>query len=276
MRISSLILSFLLVLGSEAALASSPWQEGFGYKARLVDGILGEDGTYKAGFEVVLEKGWKTYWRVPGENGVPPLFKFDASTNMKEANVHWPAPVLFKDGEGVSVGYKHRVLLPFTIVPQAKDRAVHLNLSAFFGVCSEICVPVDANMSVLLDPKTSVTIEENLIDEALSLVPVSASSSRLDVRKATLHTEAGREFVDLALDVPVDGSSLTVLAEGSQQGWYLLPLAAVATKAQTSNGYFKVTVPLYRHEKVALKGDETVRVTVITDGEAIEKTVTLQ
>ena len=60
----------------------------------------------RAGIELRLAPGWKTYWRYPGDSGIPPRFDFAKSRNVKSVTVRWPAPQRLTDESGTSIGYK--------------------------------------------------------------------------------------------------------------------------------------------------------------------------
>src|SRR5512147_98890 len=95
-------------LGTPAQAADeSPWNEDVRSAIRLIAGSnKADDALLRAGIEVKLRPGWKTYWRYPGDAGVPPHFDFSGSENFKKADVLFPAPRLFTDETGHSLGYK--------------------------------------------------------------------------------------------------------------------------------------------------------------------------
>lgn len=254
------------------AYAASDWVAGFGYKARLIDGARQADGTLQGALEIVLEDGWKTYWRVPGESGIPPLLDFAASGNVKNVVVRWPAPLIFKDGSGTSVGYKNRVVLPLSITPETLNEKIDLNLSAFFGVCQEICVPADAKLDVQLDPASSGNAGQAIIDEAMKTVPSLKIASGFDVAEAWLSSGQDKEHVYLSLELPRGASKVMVLTEGPQD-WYFHPYQ---TELAAVDAPFMAKIPIHRQIRTPLSGNETVRVTVIAGGKAIEKTVALR
>src|SRR3974390_3241401 len=75
----------------------------------------------RAGIEIRLKPGWHTYWRYPGDAGVPPRFDFSGSRNVGAVTVLWPAPRRMAE-QGLSIiGYTGDVILPLVIVPP--DRA---------------------------------------------------------------------------------------------------------------------------------------------------------
>src|SRR5258705_8750265 len=78
---------------AQTAIATSSWIEAHASRARLVAGrTKTANGTYLAGIEIGLDDGWKTYWRMPGDSGVPPSFDWKGSTNVAAVNVLYPAP----------------------------------------------------------------------------------------------------------------------------------------------------------------------------------------
>ena len=84
------------LLGTGLALAgddASRWDGDARSAARLISGLQAETGgALRAGVEVRLKAGWHTYWRYPGDAGVPPQFDFKDSQNVKRLDVLWPAP----------------------------------------------------------------------------------------------------------------------------------------------------------------------------------------
>src|SRR5215467_2370509 len=88
----------------------SRWDEDLQSAARLIAARANNtpEGTvFRAGLEIKLKEGWKTYWRYPGDSGVPPAIDTSKSDNVKTVNVLYPAPSRFPDGAGGnSIGYK--------------------------------------------------------------------------------------------------------------------------------------------------------------------------
>src|SRR5262245_56375975 len=89
---------------------ASPWQRDAHSAVRLLAGS--RSGTVLlGGVTIQLQPGWKTYWRTPGDSGVPPRFDFSKSDNVEAVTVLWPAPSKFDDGAGgFALGYKHQVV----------------------------------------------------------------------------------------------------------------------------------------------------------------------
>src|SRR3954466_10857272 len=112
--------SLLIVTACSAIAADvSPWEDDAQSAARLISArAVNESGgrMFRAGVEIKLKEGWKTYWRYPGDSGVPPVLDFSMSQNVKTVTVLYPAPTRFSDGgAGHSIGYKGAVTLPLHV-----------------------------------------------------------------------------------------------------------------------------------------------------------------
>src|SRR5216684_7959987 len=100
----------LLIVTASAAIAAdvSPWEDDGQSAARLISArAINESGgrMFRAGVEIRLKEGWKTYWRYPGDSGVPPVLDFSKSQNLKSVSILWPAPHRFMDDGSASIGY---------------------------------------------------------------------------------------------------------------------------------------------------------------------------
>ena len=104
--------------------------------------------THVAAIKITLAPDWKTYWRSPGANGIPPQFEWDTGTNVTSVSMDWPQPKVFHSGGAQSIGYSDEVILPL-IVTKGKGTAT-LSGTLRFGVCQDICVPVDMAVNIPL------------------------------------------------------------------------------------------------------------------------------
>ena len=102
--------------------------------------------------QIRLEPGWKTYWRTPGNSGVPPSFDWSGSKNLKAAQVLYPAPHRFADASGTAIGYEDEVVFPVKITPERPGEPVELKLNIDYGLCKTLCIPNEASLSLELPP----------------------------------------------------------------------------------------------------------------------------
>src|SRR5580700_9952979 len=152
---------------------ASPWQRGGHSAVRLLAGSR-SGSVLLGGIAMQLEPGWKTYWRSPGDSGVPPRFDFSKSENIEAVTVLWPAPTKFDDGAGGhSLGYHNQIVLPLRIVAKNADKPVTLRADVNYAVCEKLCIPVEANAELAFNSVAST--EDSALFAALDTVPKPAN-----------------------------------------------------------------------------------------------------
>lgn len=137
-------------LGSGARAETGAWAEAAHAKVRLVAAVsaTGTSQTVTLGLEIKLDPGWKTYWRAPGEGGLPPRFDWSGSANLAGIDVGWPAPNRFEIGGMESVGYADHVILPLDAKLARPGEQLALRLALRYAVCREICMLAEANLAL--------------------------------------------------------------------------------------------------------------------------------
>lgn len=111
------------------------------------------DGSaWHTGVLIALDPGWKTYWRMPGEAGVPPEFTWKTSLPAR-VEAQFPTPRRYADASGETVGYEGEALFPVTVTPEGPADDLRLDLALFFAVCKDICIPARAEASIELGPQ---------------------------------------------------------------------------------------------------------------------------
>src|SRR5215510_10949401 len=144
----ALLVGALLPWTSGAVIAAddvTAWDGDARSAARLVAGSQpAGDGALRAGLEIRLKSGWHTYWRYPGDAGVPPQFDFAASQNLKRAVVLWPAPQRIEEAGGSSIGYLGKIIFPLRVQPLDPAKPVLLRLKLGYAICEKLCVPAEA------------------------------------------------------------------------------------------------------------------------------------
>lgn len=206
------------------AAAANPYAENI--TARLLPGWRQADGRHVAGLELRLAEGWKTYWRAPGEAGVPPVFSWQGSDNLKGAAVVWPRPVVFDQNGLRSIGYKDRVVLPIVLTPTSANAPITLRADLTVGICDEVCVPVEMRLAGVLEPNGGH--RDPAIAAAMASRPYSAQEGK--VASVNCRVAPGKHGIALTVDIamPSTGGAETVVVEsGDPQVW-----AADATSAR--------------------------------------------
>src|SRR4051812_43433024 len=212
---------------SAIAADVSPWEDDLQSAARLIGARAhNESGgrVFRAGVEIKLKEGWKTYWRYPGDSGVPPVLDFSKSQNVKTVTVLYPAPTRFSDGGGGhSIGYQGAVTLPLHVVAQDASKPVTLNLKLDYAVCEKLCVPAEAKLELVLTG--AETANEAALSAAEMRVPrVVAVGSDGTPSIHAVRREAGSGKPRVTVDVAGPaGAPLALFAEGPTAQWALPP-----------------------------------------------------
>lgn len=154
-----------------AATAVSPWAGTGHARVRLIDAGALAGARRLAGIEIALDPDFLTYWRTPGEAGVPPTADFAGSTNLAGAALKFPAPDRFDEGGVEAYGYKARVVFPVLVEPMDAGRPVDLAMALSFAICAKLCLPVQANCALELSAD-STSSEAESVREALARVPM--------------------------------------------------------------------------------------------------------
>ena len=212
---------FLAIVRPALAADASAWDGGQHTAARLIAGATPQ----RAGVEIRLAPGWKTYWRYPGDSGVPPRFDFSGSQNVKSVTVRFPAPKRLPDESGITIGYKHDVVFPLDIVPEDAGKPVTLRLKLDYAVCEKICVPAEAKAELTLSGPSAFV---DRIDASAAAVPKAVplgGGGALSIR--AVRREGGKVVVDVAAPA---GAEVELFAEGPTPDW-ALPVPARVSEA---------------------------------------------
>lgn len=232
-RAAALCLALAALAFPQAARAAAPglsdWASGGHSRARLL--ALGPSATggakRQAAVEIELDPGFLTYWRNPGEAGLPPTLDTTESDNVAAVAVDFPAPALFEEAGVPLYGYRTRVTLPLEVELADPARPATLAVTLDYAVCSTICLPGKVALRLAL-PGTSDPAVQALIEAAKAAVP----------RRVTLGAP-GPRGID---HVDREGRGLTVSARGelpaslfveAPEGWFLTAHAPKPGEAGT-------------------------------------------
>jgi DsbC/DsbD-like thiol-disulfide interchange protein len=218
-----------LIAASNAADAdASRWDGDARSAVRLIAGSSPPDGgPIRAGVEIRLKSGWHTYWRYPGDAGVPPRFDFSQSQNLKSVEVRWPAPQRIPEQGLVAIGYTGDVILPLAIVPQIRGEPVKLRLKLDYAVCEMLCVPAEGKAELVLTAGASS--HETALAAAEARVPKRTALGEglaLIVRSVRREDTGRRPRIIVDVAAP-PAAEIALFAEGPTADWALPVPAAV-------------------------------------------------
>jgi DsbC/DsbD-like thiol-disulfide interchange protein len=196
------------------AADTSAWDGDQRAAVRLIAGAQ-RGAVHRAGIEIRLAPGWKTYWRYPGDSGIPPRFDFSNSTNVKSVTVRYPAPHRLTDESGTSIGYKQGVVFPLDILPQNAAQPVMLVVKADYAVCEKICIPAEGKAELNVTGRPGA--QDGWLKQNDDLVPVAA---KIGAREALAVRAVKRENKRILVDVAAPGA-IELFAEGPTADWAL-------------------------------------------------------
>jgi DsbC/DsbD-like thiol-disulfide interchange protein len=198
---------------------ASPWQRDGHSAVRLLAGSR-SGAVLLGGIAVQLQPGWKTYWRTPGDSGVPPRFDFSKSENIEAVTVLWPAPTKFDDGAGGhSMGYHDQIVLPLRIVAKNAEKPVRLRAAINYAVCEKLCIPVEADTELAFTSVAST--EDSALFAALDTVPKPANVG--DPNPLTIRDvkRDGKSAVLVDVVAPPEAGDVNLFVEGPTPDWAL-------------------------------------------------------
>lgn len=213
--------------------SASPWSRDTKSAVRLVRGGL-DGGVHRAGVEITLDAGTKTYWRTPGDSGVPPAFDWSGSENVADVAVDWPAPMRFPDGNGFSIGYKTSVIFPLRVRPRDPSRPVRLALKLDYAVCDQICIPAKAAATLALVQGSADPAVAAALAGFVARVPKLQAEG---LALALDGVERGGDHPVLLLRAAVDAEvAVDLFVEGPDSRW-VLPLPEPTASAGTERRF---------------------------------------
>ena len=230
---------FVTFAASPALAGATLWQEiAPGVKARLISSDTLVDGRTLAGLELVLPAGTKTYWRIPGETGIPTEFDFAASSGIAAPTVHWPFPEIDTSQGFMDYVYHGTVVLPVEF--EAGIGGTILDAAVTLGICSDICVPAAAKFTLPLSFGAPDAAQSIRLDQALAATPIFWDQPEEPLSVVTLgpsgslYVEAPNALLDPANFI-ADVGDPSVLFETPQKSpdgtvWTLKPLGGADTK----------------------------------------------
>jgi DsbC/DsbD-like thiol-disulfide interchange protein len=230
------------------------------FKVSLISG--GQEGSvWQAGILVELGPGWKTYWRVPGDAGIPPQFDWAGSEKSAAIEVGFPVPRRFNDATGESIGYRDQVVFPVFVKPEKLDAAVSLQLNMFFAVCSsDVCIPAKAKAEAALDASAA----NPLLDEWRKRLPrLAAAGDPPYVTAARFETRENKPV----LVVSLMGQAQDIFVESETSAYFGMPQFDSATG--------EAWLPIANLKDTAKLRGVPLKLTLSTGDSGIEQTLTI-
>lgn len=230
----------------------------------LIPGWKTERGTHMAGIQISLANGWKTYWRAPGDAGIPPQFDWSGSKNLAGVELHWPKPKVFDLNGMRTIAYDNVTIIPVELTPtDAGDELISLNAKMEFGVCEEICIPASvalvAELKAGASPVTSIT-------QSLANRPISARMAGVGAVTCAIAPIPDGLRVVARIRIPdLGGDEITVVEVKDQSVWI-----AEATTIREGNTLIATTELVPPDGKPFLLSRSDIRFTVFGNRNVVD------
>ena len=274
---AALLAAVLVVAGIVApplvAGETVPWVNADFSQVRLISATraVGEGGSVQLGLQIRLDRGWKTYWRSPGDAGVPPHLDWTGSVNLAAVALAWPAPRRFSVAGYDSLGYMDEVVLPLTVTLARPGEALALRLSLAYATCAELCFlhQVDLVLDVPAGPPAPKPFAR-LIERYRERVPVRDGADPLTSVRARMAGSAAEPRLEVT--VALSGASKfddpDVFVEGPADVSFAAPRVRVADGGQRAT----FTMRIHARQGAPDLAGRKVILTLVDGVRAIERT----
>lgn len=233
------------------------------FTAELLPGWRTESGSHMAAIRLNLSQGWKTYWRSPGEAGIPPEFNWQGSENIQSVQIHWPTPEVFNFNGMQSIGYARELVLPVEIWPTQKGQPVKLATEMTLGVCRDVCVQAQVGLNGLLPAGGST---DPAIRAAIRAQPMAARQAGVGATRCSV-TQARRGLTLVTeIDVPRLGRDEVVVVETSNPAVW----ASDSTTRREGKRLISETSLISADRQPIALDRSGLTITLLADGRAVE------
>ena len=120
---------------------------------------------------------WHTYWKNPGDSGLPTQLEWKLPPGVQAGEVAWPLPQRIPLGPLVNFGYEGSTLLPVPLTigpdfqPAAGAREMDIGLKATWLVCKQECIPQEGEFAIRLSLQGATALHGPLFEQALADLP---------------------------------------------------------------------------------------------------------
>jgi len=227
----------------------------------VLTGLQTSRGSVMAGLRIDMADGWKTYWRAPGDAGIPPQIKWADSTNVGSIAFHWPVPEVFEQDGMRSIGYHDTVTIPVEVFPNSAGE-IHLLGSINIGVCEEICVPVSLEFDKILplDAPRDAAITAALLNR-----PLTASEASVGIVTCTIVQTSDGMQITTRTALAQQGPEAVVIETSDPYIWVSEP------KVTRTATHITATSDLIHVDGTSFAVDRSgIRITVLGQGRAVD------
>lgn len=232
-------------------------------KVEFLPGWKTETGTHMGGLRLKLAPGWKTYWRSPGDAGIPPEFDWSGSANIRNLQIHWPKPEVFDFNGMRTIGYSHEVVLPVEIWPVRAGDPVEVQAHVGLGICRDICVPASVSFGAQMASGGGPVAP---IAQALKARPQTPREAGVARHGCRIEPANRGLSLEVEIDMPKLGTSEVLVVETADPRIWVSE-----TEVQRKGNRLIAVADLVSPTRQPFALDRSgLRVTVLAEGRAVE------
>jgi thiol:disulfide interchange protein DsbD len=225
--------------------------------AQAPDGVV-EGKAVTLGLKIEHQPHWHTYWKNPGDSGLPTTLSWTLPSGVQAGEIQWPTPHKLPIGPLLNYGYEGTLLLPvaLTVPPGFKADALPVKLHAEWLVCNDVCIPESGDFELLVPAQAATAGHAALFKAAAAAMPLEVPQAQ-----ASTTIEAGALVVRVSgLPAEWQGRSLSFFPETPG-----IIQTAAAQAAKWNGGEWTARVPLDPQRSEAPR---TLPAVLSADGEA--------
>jgi len=159
------------------------------------------------GLAIQHQPHWHTYWKNPGDSGLPTSFEWKLPPGFAAGEIAWPTPKKLPIGPLLNYGYEGALLLPVAVTVPAgfKGEQLDVGLHADWLVCKDVCIPQSGEFTLAVPARAATAGHADLFDAARAALPQAATGAQASAA--------------------LEGDKLVVRIAGLPAAWQGKPLA---------------------------------------------------
>ncbi len=163
------------------------------------------------GLQIEHQPHWHTYWKNPGDSGLPTTLAWQLPVGVTAGEIAWPTPKKLPVGPLMNYGYEGRLLLPVPVsVGQAfAGNTLDIKLTAQWLVCKDVCIPQQGEFALSLPVQASTAMHSAAFDAARAALPQPAAGAT-----------ASAELIDAAKTLRVTVRGLPAALQGRELAFF--------------------------------------------------------
>lgn len=180
------------------------------------------------GLQIEHRPDWHTYWKNPGDSGLPTTLTWQLPAGVSAGEIAWPTPKKLPVGPLMNHGYDGRLLLavPLTVSPAFTGDTLDVKLSAQWLVCKDVCIPQLGEFALSLPARAATALHAEAFAAAAAAQPQAVPASQVSA-----------ELIDNAQTLRVTVTGLPAALHGRALDFFAETAGVIEPSAAVSAGW---------------------------------------